>query len=73
MADNLGFLRDNLAINDNVLRYCMILAGHSNISHRCAHEANVVKCVSCLSTCIFPDKTTFPIDETMVSLQGDST
>ncbi len=22
--------------------------------------------VSCLSTCIFPDKTTYPIDETMV-------
>ena len=27
----------------------------------------VKKCVSCLSTCIFPDKTTYPIDETMVS------
>jgi hypothetical protein len=26
----------------------------------------VQKCVSCLSTCIFPDKTTFPIDETSV-------
>ena len=26
----------------------------------------VKKCVSCLSTCIFPDKTTYPIDETMV-------
>lgn len=24
------------------------------------------KVVSCLSTCIFPDKTTYPIDETMV-------
>ena len=28
--------------------------------------AQVKKCVSCLSTCIFPDKTTYPIDETMV-------
>ena len=28
----------------------------------------VKKCVSCLSTCIFPDKTTYPIDETMVGL-----
>jgi GDP-L-fucose synthase len=27
---------------------------------------NVVKLVSCLSTCIFPDKTPYPIDETMV-------
>ena len=26
----------------------------------------VEKCVSCLSTCIFPDKTTYPIDETML-------
>ena len=24
------------------------------------------KLVSCLSTCIFPDKTTYPIDETML-------
>ena len=26
----------------------------------------VKKVVSCLSTCIFPDKTTYPIDETMI-------
>lgn len=26
------------------------------------------KVVSCLSTCIFPDKTTYPIDESMVSI-----
>lgn len=26
----------------------------------------VEKLVSCLSTCIFPDKTTYPIDETMI-------
>lgn len=26
----------------------------------------MVKLVSCLSTCIFPDKTTYPIDETMI-------
>lgn len=39
-------------MNDNVLQT--------------AHELGVVKVVSCLSTCIFPDKTTYPIDETMV-------
>lgn len=39
-------------INDNVL--------HS------AFEVGARKVVSCLSTCIFPDKTTYPIDETMV-------
>lgn len=32
----------------------------------CCRIYKVVKLVSCLSTCIFPDKTTYPIDETMV-------
>lgn len=49
---NLDFYRQNMAMNDNVLQAC--------------HEVGVVKCVSCLSTCIFPDKSTYPIDETMV-------
>lgn len=40
-------------INENVLSAC--------------NEFNVQKCVSCLSTCIFPDKTSYPIDETMVN------
>ena len=31
-----------------------------------AYENGVKKVISCLSTCIFPDKTTYPIDETMV-------
>ncbi|XP_063307049.1 GDP-L-fucose synthase [Pelobates fuscus] len=52
MKYNLDFLRKNLQINDNVL--------HS------AYETGVRKVVSCLSTCIFPDKTTYPIDETMI-------
>ena len=46
------FYRENVLINDNVME--------------CSKEFNVVKLVSCLSTCIFPDKTTYPIDETMV-------
>ncbi|KAI8420616.1 hypothetical protein MSG28_007860 [Choristoneura fumiferana] len=41
-----------MAINDNVLAAC--------------HSRSVRKVVSCLSTCIFPDNTTYPIDETMV-------
>ncbi|XP_069101847.1 GDP-L-fucose synthase-like [Argopecten irradians] len=49
---NLDFLRDNLAINDNVLE--------------CCKKYNVKKLVSCLSTCIFPNKTEYPIDETMI-------
>lgn len=39
-------------MNDNVLQV--------------SHEMGVKKVVSCLSTCIFPDETTYPIDETMV-------
>ncbi|KAG0222922.1 GDP-keto-6-deoxymannnose 3,5-epimerase/4-reductase [Mortierella sp. GBAus27b] len=54
MAANLDYFRDNLLINDNVL--------HNS------KEFGVKKVVSCLSTCIFPDKTTYPIDETMVHL-----
>ncbi|XP_020793788.2 GDP-L-fucose synthase [Boleophthalmus pectinirostris] len=52
MKFNLDFWRNNIHINDNVLQ--------------AAHEVGVVKVVSCLSTCIFPDKTTYPIDETMI-------
>jgi len=54
MRERVEMIRDNMAINDNVLF--------------CAKEYKVQKVVSCLSTCIFPDKTTYPIDETMVHL-----
>lgn len=52
MRENLHFLRDNIKINDNVLQT--------------AHEMGVTKVVSCLSSCIFPDKTTYPINESMI-------
>ncbi len=42
MARKLDFLRDNLLINDAVLQV--------------SHEQGVKKLVSCLSTCVFPDK-----------------
>jgi len=54
MSHNLDFLRKNIHINDNVLQT--------------SFETGVQKVVSCLSTCIFPDKTTYPIDETMIHL-----
>ena len=38
---------------------------NDNVLHS-AFEVGARKVVSCLSTCIFPDKTTYPIDETMV-------
>ena len=44
--------RHNTLMNDNIFEAC--------------REHKVVKLVSCLSTCIFPDKTTYPIDETMI-------
>eukprot|EP00090_Calanus_glacialis_P010313 TRINITY_DN186_c0_g1_i1.p1 TRINITY_DN186_c0_g1~~TRINITY_DN186_c0_g1_i1.p1 ORF type:complete len:317 (-),score=82.22 TRINITY_DN186_c0_g1_i1:165-1115(-) len=46
------FFRDNMNMNDNILEVS------------CKME--VKKLVSCLSTCIFPDRTTYPIDETMI-------
>jgi GDP-L-fucose synthase len=52
MTQKVEMFLDNIAINNNVLRIC--------------HELNVEKVVSCLSTCIFPDKTTYPINETML-------
>jgi len=52
MKYKLQFFRENMAMNDNILQ--------------CANDFGVKKCVSCLSTCIFPDKTTYPIDETMI-------
>ena len=42
----------NMEINMNVLK--------------CCHLFNVKKCISCLSTCIFPDKTKYPINEGML-------
>ncbi|XP_072014531.1 GDP-L-fucose synthase-like [Amphiura filiformis] len=52
LAYNLDFWRVNIKINDNVL--------NTAFKFKCR------KVVSCLSTCIFPNKTTYPIDETMV-------
>ena len=42
----------NILINHNVLKY--------------SHIFNVKKVISCLSTCIFPDKTSYPINESML-------
>lgn len=52
MKYKVEFWRYNVLMNDNILY--------------CAHKYNVERVVSCLSTCIFPDKTTYPIDETMI-------
>ncbi|KXS13290.1 GDP-keto-6-deoxymannnose 3,5-epimerase/4-reductase [Gonapodya prolifera JEL478] len=52
MKYKLDFYRNNMLMTDNVL--------HN------AHLKDVNKVISCLSTCVFPDKTPYPIDETMV-------
>lgn len=52
MNYKVDMLEKNLSINTNVLK--------------CGHELKVKKIISCLSTCIFPDKTTYPINEEML-------
>ncbi|GMH83162.1 hypothetical protein TrVE_jg3744 [Triparma verrucosa] len=52
MKQKVEFYRENIAMNDNVME--------------CSRIYKVDKLVSYLSTCIFPDNTTFPIDETML-------
>ena len=52
LRERVTMYRDNSAINDSVLQ--------------AAHEAGVQHLLGALSTCIFPDKTTYPIDETMI-------
>jgi len=52
MKANCDFFRNNMKMNDHILEL--------------SHQFGVKKVVSCLSTCIFPDKTSYPIDETMV-------
>lgn len=52
MNDKVGMFEKNIKINMNVLE--------------CAYRSNIKKVVSCLSTCIFPDKTIYPINEEML-------
>jgi GDP-L-fucose synthase len=52
MKYKLTFLRDNILINDNVL--------HNSYTQK------TEKLISCLSTCVFPDKVTYPLDESKI-------
>jgi len=52
MTQKVQMLEDNIIINFNVLNVC--------------HKLNIKKLVSCLSTCIFPDNVTYPINESML-------
>lgn len=52
MNQKLSMFEDNLQMNINMVRAC--------------HAAGTRQFVGMLSTCIFPDKTSYPIDETML-------
>lgn len=52
MNQKVDMLEKNLQINYNLVKVC--------------HEVNVKKVICCLSTCIFPDKTSYPINESML-------
>jgi GDP-L-fucose synthase len=52
LNEKLKMWNNNVMINQNVLSAC--------------HETNVKMCICCLSTCIFPDDTSYPINETML-------
>lgn len=52
MNNKVDMLEKNVLINFNVIK--------------CAHDYKVKKMIACLSTCIFPDKVVYPIDESML-------
>ncbi|KAJ7056962.1 hypothetical protein C8F01DRAFT_1152876 [Mycena amicta] len=54
MKYKLTFLRDNMLMNDNIL--------HASHTHQ------TIKLISCLSTCVFPDKVEYPLDESKIHL-----
>ena len=52
LEHNVEMYEDNMLMNFNVLRAC--------------HELQIKNCLCILSTCIFPNKTEYPINETML-------
>lgn len=56
MEKKVEILEDNLAINFNIVK--------------CCGEFKIKKLLACLSTCIFPDKVSYPIDESLLH-QGE--
>ena len=52
MNNKVEMLEKNIQINYNVVK--------------CCHDFGVIKMIACLSTCIFPDETEYPINETML-------
>ena len=63
LAAYVGGLFRNLKYKSEFFDYNMLI--NMNVL-RCCKEFKLVKVVSCLSTCIFPDKTKYPINEQML-------
>ena len=63
LAANVGGLFKNM--NYKVDMYEQNIIMNLNVL-KCCHDFEVKKVVSCLSTCIFPNKTTYPITEEML-------
>lgn len=75
MKYKLTFLRDNCLINDNVMwaskEHGVSLSrrvARTSLTNVIDNKLQVKKLISCLSTCVFPDKVTYPIDESHVHL-----
>ena len=67
LAANVGGLYKN--INSNIEMFETNIMINMNVLKSC-YNYKVKKCISILSTCIFPDKTEYPINEDMLHL-GD--
>jgi GDP-L-fucose synthase len=65
LAANVGGLYKNIQYPVQMLELNLLI--NSNVLSA-AHELKVPRLIGCLSTCIFPDATSYPIDETMLHL-----
>ena len=63
LAANVGGLYKNMNFKVDMLEKNLIM--NFNVL-KCCYALNVEKCICMLSTCIFPDNTTYPIDESML-------
>ena len=63
LAANVGGLYKNMNYKVDMLEKNVTM--NSNVL-KCSHEIGVKKLIAVLSTCIFPDKTTYTIDEEML-------
>lgn len=65
LAANVGGLFKNMSQPASMFEQNMLINSHVL---KATHECGIDKLIACLSTCIFPDDCTYPIDETMLHL-----